>query len=80
MTGRLMCKPSFKLTDAVIMEPAYGEIPDLSAVNSFDHDVVFPWNGTTSGARARFNGDWIAADRKGLTICDATSGPYLRWN
>jgi phosphoserine aminotransferase len=60
--------------DATILTAPYGEIPDLSAVNPAD-DVVFTWNGTTSGARVP-NGDWISDTREGLTFADATSAVF----
>jgi phosphoserine aminotransferase len=70
-----------KLKDARIIKAGYGELPDLKQADP-THDIVFLWNGTTSGVRVP-NGDWISNTREGITICDATSAAFamkLPWD
>ncbi len=82
--GKVWCRDTvqhLQLQDVRVFESDFGDFPDLSQV-SMDRDIVFCWNGTTSGVAVP-NGDWISDDRTGLTLCDATSAAFamdLPWD
>jgi phosphoserine aminotransferase len=71
LTGHL------KLPDVRVFDAPYGELPDLSQADTAGRDVVLAWNGTTSGVKVP-DGEWIAADRQGLVLCDATSAVFAQ--